>query len=58
MENRAESDQTAIEKAVWSGSALFAILFETLVCKILGHIRVFLVPQNPETWPYFDSDVP
>ena len=37
MENSVDPDQTALEGAVWSGSALFAyaILSETLVFEIL-----------------------
>ena len=40
MENSVHPDQTALSGAVWSGSALFAfaILSETLVLEILGHL--------------------
>ena len=41
MANSVDPDQTAPSGAVWSGSALFAyaILSDTLVYKILGHLR-------------------
>ena len=40
MANSVDPDQTAPSGAVWSGSALFAyaILSETLVYEILGHL--------------------
>ena len=40
MANSVDPDQTAPERAVWSGSALFAyvILSETLVFEFLGHL--------------------
>ena len=40
MTNPVDPDQTAPSGAVWSGAALFAyaILSETLVFEILGHL--------------------
>ena len=44
MVNNVDSDQHAPEGVVWSGSALFAyaILSDTLVYKILGHLSYYL----------------
>ena len=41
MANSVDSDQTAPEGAVWSGSALsaYVILSDTLVYESLGHLR-------------------
>ena len=41
MDNSVDPDQTAPWEAVWSGSILFAyaILSDTLMCKILGHLQ-------------------
>ena len=40
MANSQDPDQTAPSGAVWSGSALFAfaILLDTLIYEILGHL--------------------
>ena len=40
LANSVNPDQNALSEAVWSGSALFAyaILSDTLVYKILGHL--------------------
>ena len=45
MENSVDPDQTAPSGAVWSGSALFAyaILSDTVVYKILGHLLYYLL---------------
>ena len=45
MANSVDPDQTAPSGAVWSGSALFAfaILSDTLVYKIFGHLLYKLI---------------
>ena len=47
MANSADLDQTAPEGAVWSGFAAFAyaILSETLVIEILGHLPYIFLGQ-------------
>ena len=50
MANSADPDQIAPSGAVWSGSALFAyaILSETLVYEILGHLPYNFYLQEPQ----------
>ena len=52
MENSADPDQTAPERAVWPGSALFAyaILSETLVFEILWHLPYGALNNLHEAW--------
>ena len=43
MANSVDPDQTALEGAVWSGSALYTYVFlsDTLVFEILGNLQYF-----------------
>ena len=41
MANSVDPDQTAPSGAVWSGSALFAILWDTLVYENLGQLPYY-----------------
>ena len=52
--NSVDPDQTAPSGAVWSGSTLFAyaILLETLMYKVLGHLWYHVYPKHsdPQSW--------
>ena len=52
MANNVDPDQTAPSGAVWSGSILFAyaILSDTLVCEILGHLPYCDYPKYSSTF--------